>query len=381
MNDLNQKLYLRRPQRYYAIWKANRNRKSVDMRFINEILIKYDLNLVNAPKPTIGGSRNYTLIIETSKGKKVFKQYKESLGESTIIQEHSILNYLNRVNFPAARLVPTKNGETLLHYNNRRYALYDYVDGFTLYDYVLSPSLRKKYISIAGKQLAMLHRILKDFVPQGFNPDGFNLETGKRWRNFSWYDQILVNCKKKLTFPTKKMRNSKLSFLLDKVQFLQDLFLNTDKILNMADLNYQVIHKDFGQANVLYTQHNSPVIIDFEIARIDWKIVDLIDGWVNFCKCRTGFNLEKMRAFYNAYNNILRLKKNELAYIPQIWKFLSITKCILFLNQFCEAGSKRALKKAYRSFKAIEMSKFFYDNLQSVTGIKEFVFHKGSKAI
>ncbi len=375
MDGLKPKIYLRRPQRYYQMWKADRNRKSLDPTFINEILDKYDFNLISTPKPTLGGSRNYSLIIETSKGKKIFKQYKESLGEPTIIQEHSILNYLNRIDFPATRLVPTKFGETLLHYKNQRYALYDFVDGFTLYDYVLSPSIRKKYISSAGRHLAMLHRALKDFVPEGFNPDGFNPETGERWRDINWYAKKLVSCREKTKFSKKKSSIARLSHILDRAEYLEDLLLETDTLLKMADLNYQMIHKDFGQANVLYTQHNSPVIIDFEIARMDWKIIDLIDGLVNFCEGGTGFRLDKMKTFYNAYNDTFRLSENELVFMPIIWKFLNITKCILFLNKYCETGKKQALKKAYRFFKTIKMKKKIYNNLKTITGVKELVIH------
>lgn len=375
MDNPSPKPYLIRPQRLYAKWQANRKNISFEMPLIKEILTKYDLGLTDSPKPAIGGSRNKTYIIETSRGKKIFKQYKESLGEPTIIQEHSILNYLNKINFPATRLVPTKFGETLVHYNEQRYALYDFVDGFTLYDYVLSPSIRNKYISIAGRHLAMLHMALKNFIPQGFNPDGFNPETGERWRDINWYAKKLMDCKKKMKSFPKKSRLLKLSHVLDRAEYLEDLLFKNDTLLKTADLNYQMIHKDFGQANVLYTQQDSPVIIDFEISRMDWKIIDLIDGWVNFCKGRSELSFDKMKTFYNAYNDTVRLNENELAFIPVIWNFLNITKCILFLNKYCETGKKQALKKAYQFFKTIQMKNKLYNNLKTITGVRELVIN------
>lgn len=375
MDNPTQKLYLTRPQRFYSRWQANRKNTSFEIPLIKEILVKYDLDLIGTPKSAIGGSRNKTYIIDTTRGKKIFKRYKESLGKSTIIQEHSILNYLASIGFPAVRLIPTVSGETLLHYDKQRYVLYHYVNGFMLYDYMLFPSTKKKYIAMAGRLLGRLHNALKDFIPQGYNPDGFDRKTGERWRDAKWYQNKLSTCRENAGNGENSGSDRNFSYLVKNTEYLVDSLLMTDSILKEADLDCQIIHKDFGQANVIYRCNNSPIIIDFEIARMDWRIIDLIDGWENFCSGWSGFSLGKMKIFYNAYNNTVRLSENELVFIPIIWKFLNTTKCILFLNKYCETGNKQALKKAYRFFNTIKMGNLFYENLITITGMKKLVIH------
>ena len=179
---------LPRPQRLYPWLKSYRKRLSIETKTVEEVLSEYGLALIKRTIPASGGSRNISLIVNTSRGKGILKKYQENLGNSTIIQERSILKYLAQIDFPATRLVETKSSQTLVQRGKNRYALFDYVDGsFRSFDYIAFPKQTRQYIAIAGEMLAILHDKLADFTPQGYNPDGFKSKTGDRWRDIDWF--------------------------------------------------------------------------------------------------------------------------------------------------------------------------------------------------
>jgi hypothetical protein len=112
------------PKYLFRYINSKRRKSEYDIGKVREILAAYGFEILGKPKRTIGGLRNQCMIINTPSGKKLLKIYKESLGTSTITQEHSILNYLEEIDFPSVRLESAKNDETLIVIDGQRLSLF-----------------------------------------------------------------------------------------------------------------------------------------------------------------------------------------------------------------------------------------------------------------
>ncbi len=365
-------LYIPHPRRFYSLIKAYRGKPSIDPPTVREILNYYDLELIGPLKPISAGMRNESLAVNTSEGLKFLKRYKESLGETTIIQEHSILKHLAEKEFPAVRLIPAKLGQTLIHFKEHRYAFFEYINGFRVYDYIFLPTTRQQFIASAGKLLGSLHRVLNYFAPDGFNPDGFNPQTNRRWRDTEWFlnkiDDIRIRSSDK-----KFTRMKELSIFIGESQNLGDSLVEIQKQLRPVNLPRQIIHKDFGPSNILFRKNEKPIVIDFEIARLDWRVVDLINGWEKFCNSKFGFSQKKMKIFLDAYQKEVRLSENEFKYIPLVWKYLNLTACIFSFHQFCLTGSRPLLAYACRSFKKANWKAGDYNFVKTIIHSNDFI--------
>jgi Ser/Thr protein kinase RdoA (MazF antagonist) len=319
------------------------------------ILQNYDLELKDFRLKSAGGNRSTSIIIQTSKGKKLFKKYKSTLGHSTITQEHSILKYLEKVGFPAPRLFPTKAGGTLVKSGQHYYALFDFIeDGFQYYNFLFFPKQSTEHISTAGQTLGCLHKTLTNFNPLGFNPDGFRSKVKDRWRDLKWYNQKLDNCKKKSTENKSKHLKNKLSILVSKADDLIKELKRLDNLLLKLNLFRLVIHGDYGPYNLLFRKKAQTVVLDFEMARLDWRLVDIIQAWMRFCHGRSGFDLTKMKIFFDAYQDQMPVDSSELKLIPDVWRHVNIRGLIRNLHNYCNFGKEASLESTIKSLRTID---------------------------
>jgi Ser/Thr protein kinase RdoA (MazF antagonist) len=106
---------------------SRRRHENIGRVGIDDILAEYDLDLVGAPVPLPSQGRGRSILVPTSRGKKIVKQYKSTVLETAIAHEHSILKYLSEIDFPSPRLVATNTGETVLQRSGEKYAVFDYI--------------------------------------------------------------------------------------------------------------------------------------------------------------------------------------------------------------------------------------------------------------
>ncbi len=330
--------YLPRPDHLYHSLTSRQQRPKVDRTTVELILAECDLKLTAHPQAPLGGGRSSSLIVQTSQGKKILKQYKESLGQSTIIQEHSILTYLAKVNFPSPRLVATKTGETLLKYGEERHALFDFVEGgFQYNNYLLLPGQTRRFIMTSGEMLARLHNQLRDFVPQGYNPDGFKSHNEDRERDLAWFlGKLAQSVAETSRQEAGTGQNHQAVWLLQKAEYLEETLVQLDVELKQADLPRVIIHADYGPYNLLFRKNGSAVILDFEMARLDWRVTDLVQAWRRFSHDRLGFRFNKMKYLLDGYQKHLKLTPDEVQFLPAVWKFFYIRQSILYWHYYCE---------------------------------------------
>ena len=319
------------------------------------VLNAYDFDLINYIFRNVGGNRGINIIFETSKGKKLLKIYRTTLGKSTIIQEHSILKYLEEIDFPAPRLYAAKMGDTLLEFDGHFFAIFDFIDdGFEYKNFYFFPKQKKEFINTAGKTLGKLHKKMSNFIPQGYNPDGFKSKSEDRERNLKWFNKKLQYFYKTYSQFENSEEIDELYFLIQKTEYLKKELTRLDNFLLKSNLFRLVIHGDYGPYNLLFRKNAPLVVLDFEMARLDWRLEDIIHAWHRFCFNRFGYNLKKMRLFFNAYQIHMPLCPKEIKIIPEVWKHINIRRIIRNLYNYCNNGKKSSIKAAINALESIE---------------------------
>ena len=236
-SDIPSPLVLRPSAFYHKVRSHFHRVSSSTIIMVKDVMKNYALDFsTKGIKPT-RGKRGINIIVDTVDGKKLLKKYNHKLDKTTIIHEHSILNHLKDLNFSSPRLVMNKIGESITLHKNRYYALFDFFEGlYQCRDYFFLSHRFGKYLKIAGEMLGSLHEQLKDFVPEGYNPDGFRAKDGDRRRDLQWHLDKLDNCieqNQKLNQGSRK--NRQIGFL-EKSDDLKKRLIRLDTLLNEANL-------------------------------------------------------------------------------------------------------------------------------------------------
>jgi Ser/Thr protein kinase RdoA (MazF antagonist) len=322
---------------------------------VKGVMANYELDFGTKGIKETRGKRGINIIVDTADGKKLLKQYNHKLDKTTIIHEHSILNRLKDLNFSSPRLVSNKIGESITQYKNRYYALFDFLEGlYQCRDYVFLPHQFEKYIKIAGEMLGLLHEKLKGFVPEGYNPDGFRSQNGDRRRDLEWHLNKLDNCIEQITKPNHDAGKNRQIRFLQKSEDLKNRLIRLDAFLKEVNLVKGTIHGDYGLHNVLFQKDGPPVIIDFEMARMEWRLVDIARTLYSFCGNDVQSSIDKMKIFIRGYQSCVCLTENEFNFFPLVWEYLNIKGYILAWYNYSLKTKHSDLKKAHHSFKRWE---------------------------
>jgi Ser/Thr protein kinase RdoA (MazF antagonist) len=326
-----------------------------DEQWIAMIVSVYGVSLLKPVKKvgTDGRSNNWVLI--TNEGKKILKKYKPSVEAEQILQEHDILSQLAVLQFPAPRLNKNLHGETLTIIENSRFTLFDYLDGYFQYhEQIYFPSQTNTFLEFAARSLASLHEALRDFIPTGKNPNGFISKEGLRWLGLGWYLEQLATNRQRTQDRLKGNSSDELSVIYGRGTWIEDRLTMLDEILTAAPLDRVIIHGDYGPYNLLF-KHGSPVvIIDFELARLDWRLTDLATSMNMFTRNRLGFQQNKMRHFIQAYQSASNVGAEQLDYLPAVWEYLSLRRLVVCWSRVLETGQKKWLTEALDRIQMID---------------------------
>jgi len=337
-----------RPDRLIRKINDKRNKSKIDEAFLLEILSGFDLSTSAQIQisGTIGRSDNY--FVHTDTGRKIIKQYIASANLDEISQEHSILQYLAQVDFPSPRLVTTRDGCTYIQREDRYYAIFEYLEGYFQYhNYLYLPSQASAFIEYSAKALSSMHYVLKDFIPQGSNPNGFRSKDSTRWREIGWFLEKLHGCTLVSQKPEIETNEAHVRFL-KLAPWMEDLLHKLDSTLTERDPLRVIIHGDYGPYNLFFKPGCPVAILDFELARLDWRLTDLAHSMYTFCKSRFGFHPQKMRLFLQAYNTNFPINRDELQLLPLVWQFLSLRRAIVCWYNFCNGRGSRWTDEAQR---------------------------------
>lgn len=346
-------VHLPRPPRMLAYIRSRFRALDIDIDTVSEILACYGLKLTFHPKNLPNARRNRNLIVNTTNGKKILKLYRRDWQISTIDFEHSILTQLATLNFPAPRLVTTLNGETHINLAGWNYSLFDFIEGTNYSSSFLLRVHRQILMRIAGKTMAHFHRHLEGFSPQGRHHLGFKNYTSGRHRDLTWHIEKVADLKKKsyqligTERESDTVRTSTINWLLQNSEYILAEIGRLDEILKNAQLPRLIIHGDFGLHNLIFQNMDQATPVDFELARLEWRLSDLVSCLSRFRYSNGMADSESMQWFMEAYQEVYPLSPSEWQFFPQVWQFYKTQGAVQYWNSYFETdGPTRKLLSA-----------------------------------
>ncbi len=332
-------------------WSLNRNaaRRSpdIDQSTLDRLLSLYRLQLEADPRNMPNARRNQNLTALTTRGKVVVKRYRADWKSETIDFEHSILNRLAETGFPAPRLIPTPDGNTRVQVDGRTYCLFGFLPGRNYSGSFLLRPQRVRMMATAGATLARLHRQLQGFLPSGRHHLGFADYSGERWRGSAWFREQLAELDLRSRQLADPLQRSLSDWLISRQQAVLADIAGIGGKLAGAPLTRLIIHGDYGLHNLLYQSLDRAVPVDFELARIEWRLSDLVSVVGKFRFTSGSYDLDSITRFLRAYHSEFPIPAEEWQWMPRVWKYYKLTKAVQYWLSFFETnGPARKLESA-----------------------------------
>jgi Ser/Thr protein kinase RdoA (MazF antagonist) len=263
-------------------------------------------------------SNSLNFIVTTGQGKYVFR--KHFLSEETVAHEHQVLSHLQRVDFPAPRMCLDRDGRAWVKVDGELYSVYRFVTGFCPADFWWWPSARRDIISRTGRILAEYHQAVTGLVPSFFKWDGYRPTEHKRWRNGDLYHQALKEIRRQLR--TSAATQPLDDFARSRIDAIEQLLELESAVEERTDLSKVVIHGDFAPWNVLLRPDGSLFILDFNAARLDLKVFDVI--LATFWFSWRGSRLDRDRAvtFQTGYSQTGHLSEIDVRLASDIFQWM-----------------------------------------------------------
>lgn len=340
-------VHLPRPSRLVQRIKSRLHPPEIAVDAIREILHLYGLELKGSPRNLTVSKRNPNLVVKTSAGQKVLKRYWNGWPRSVIIHEHSILNRLAIVHFPAPRLAATPDGGTFVSQDSENYALFNFDDGSDYSTNFLMRAHRLRLMAMAGRTMARLHQELEGFMPEGRHHSGFKSYTGDRWRDMAWHIGKVGELKERSLSLTEPKDRVHANWLIQNSHSILEELGRFNEMLGDAPLPRLIIHGDFGLHNLHIHGDGMVTPMDFESARLEWRLRDLVICLARFRYPNGTLDFESIQSFVAAYQAVYPLKAQEWQLLPQVWRFCKLQDAVRYWNSYFEThGPTRKLISA-----------------------------------
>lgn len=304
-----------RPDRRLARLRIGRS-GGIPRQQLAEVLDRYGLRATGRPRTlSAPGARGATVRLRTSGGEVVVKRYKESVDDAALAIEHAVLTALAEHDFPSPRLRQTVEAETSVNLDGARFAVSDAIRGYRHpHELVLSRADRHELDVIAGRLLARLHAALEDLDVPASTTLGFTgRQGGTRVRGVEFYTDLLAQSP-----APRRVRAWAHAALWD----LYERF-------SAERVPTTVVHGDYGPYNLLIHSGRMPFLVDFELARRDWRLVDLATGINWFAQRRRSFDVAAARGFLLGYRQTGIAAESELHRIPEMAAFLALQRAVI----------------------------------------------------
>ncbi|MDP3964749.1 MAG: phosphotransferase, partial [bacterium] len=133
---------------------------------LESLLKQYGLEAVGPIEKLSADSVNETFHVSTNEGEFTVRLYQPGRERNEILYDHSVLRYLAERNFPVPSIVQSKQGETVVSFNQSFAAAFNYLPGKTL----ARAEIHENNVQSVGETLAWFHGILDDFESEFSKP-------------------------------------------------------------------------------------------------------------------------------------------------------------------------------------------------------------------
>jgi Ser/Thr protein kinase RdoA (MazF antagonist)/thymidylate kinase len=280
-----------------------------------EVLERYGLRAAGRPRTlSAPRARGATMLVRTSEGEVVVKRYKPNVEPSALAIEHAVLAALAVDDFPAPRLRTATDATSGVSVDGACFAVSDAIRGYRHpHEMVMAPGDRRQLDAIAARLLARLHAVLEDLDIPPSATLGFAGRNGPRVRDVSWYADRLADA------PAPRRVRA----------WVHGALWELYESFEAEGLATTVVHGDYGPYNLLVRPGQVPMVVDFELARRDWRLVDLATGIGWFAQRRRRFDVAAGRRFLDAYRQGSTITEDELQRLPQLAAFLALQRAVI----------------------------------------------------
>lgn len=315
-----------------------------------------------------GGKRNEAWVLHNPRGRLLLKRYKTTLTRAQIVHEHSILEHLEAADFPAPRLVRDEAGSTLVEHEGRFYVIFDYLTGYARFDdyYYLPPQTHRLQTAV-GRALGRLHNALNGFIPRGENINGFSSLTGERERDLNWY---LARLERARAYADRLPGGDPMRALLEeRGGWLGEQLQEISAGLTAANPERGIIHGDYGPNNMLFKPGAPLVVLDFELARLDWLLADVVAA-LSTTAVKVGTRADWTRIL-TGYLSERRIPPEQLCLLPQVWQFQALRRAILCGEQYLAQPRPALFQEATRRIRRAAWAAARHAELASLAELSE----------
>lgn len=328
-------IWMARPSRLRAWGEARGRPPAIPGEVSEAVLARYGLLQTRSPANLPFGRRNPKVLVATSAGPKVLRSYRPSTPPASILHEHALLTELDRRRFPAVRIVRATTGETLVEHEASRYALFDLADGVNLSSAFIPARSRLLLLETAGRTLARLHRAFDGFTPITAHHLGQDAD-GPR-RDLEWYLALLADLSERWA-PPGRVRDDHVTLRGRSDQIASEL-ARLEEEMSRAPLERVIIHGDYGIHNLLYRRNGTAVVTDFELARLEWRLIDIVIAISPMAR-------DASRAFLDGYRREGDIPLDEWRRLPDVWQYYRLTGAVRSWDNYFRHGDDRRLATA-----------------------------------
>lgn len=367
-NSFKPIIFFPRPGRLSDHLNSRLRSLDIDQELVDAVLTQYGFDLTRKPKNLPNTRRNTNLIIETNQGRMVLKKYRPDWLASTIEFEHSILRKLAEMNFSAPRLIPLPDGNTWLNIDGQNYCVFDFIPGRNYSSSFLVRPHRVRMMATSGRTLALLHRQLQGFQPDGQHHLGFVGYDQDRLRDVSWHAgkiEELAGRSSKITIPEDQ---EQANWLIRNSPELYQTMVELDDVLQNAHLPRLIIHGDYGLHNLIYTNLDHAIPVDYELARLEWRMSDLVSVISKFRYKDGSYDFESITRFLHAYQHEFPIPQEEWQFFPLVWKFYRLMKAVQYWISYFETNGP--VRKLYSSRHEFEHSNWALEHPEKLAQFK-----------
>lgn len=302
---------------------------SVPLAEVEAVLSRYGLSRRGRARNFALGWRSRIVSIDTPRGRFVVKRYRDGWHEETVRHEHSILMELERLGFPAVRVMESMKGDSSVTLGDGRYAVFRFVSGRSATGRYMTHRGRVSLFHHMGVVLARLHGALDGFTPPYEHHLGYATAGRTAPRDLNWHVRTLGTLAQ--TSPESHPEESRLLSRIGTGSEIEARLLALDSIIASSGLDTGVIHGDFGPHNVMFESEGRAVVHDFELSRVDWRMTDLVGG-------ASRWRPEAARAYVEGYLETRPLAAGDVAVLPAVWEHVRLTGAIQSWHTYRELG-------------------------------------------
>lgn len=329
---------LPRPARLGESFRARLRPPDIEPGEVRAVLRQYGLAPLAPPSNLSASRRNHNVAVTTSDGKKLLKRYRPQWRPDTVVYAHSIIERLTQLGFPVPRLAVAADGRSFVAAEGRIYGLFEFVDGVGYSGRFLLRPDRRRLMALAGATMARLHRALRGFTPAGSHHLGFAAYEGPRRRDVAWHRAKVAELRERSRGLSSPDARPHAGWLAQHGDAIVEGLAALDARLEAAPLTRTVIHGDYGLHNLLFGAGGAVTPVDFELARLEWRLSDLVSCLSRLRYGDGRYDFESIRWFLAAYDAEHPLSDDEWRLFPQVWAFYKLQGAIQYWGSYFETG-------------------------------------------